>query len=188
VTATTASAGDWSPEFDGQRPPFAAGNESAVVHRARSERHVGPLAAQLAAELLADPETPAHLHEPLFADAVESWARAAATCRLLWAWIDGQDIMSALTDVTSAEEDEEADHGRVHRTSTTRHVPAALEMLRKFETLTANLRRGLGLDPASAAKVGRDLAARRYMDAAPLTAALAEIEQNRALTAGGAGD
>jgi len=181
----SGEAGDWTPEFDGQRPPFAPGNESAVVHGARSERHVGPLAAQIAAELLADPDTPAHLHEPLFAAAVQAWSRAEATCQLLWRWIEGKDIMAALTDLATTTEDEESSHGKVHRRSVTRHVPSVLDMLRKYEAHAANLRGRLGLDPASAAKVGRDLAARRYMEASPLNAALAEIEERRALTAGG---
>jgi hypothetical protein len=188
VTAGTASPDGWSPEFDGQRPPFAPGNERAVVHGARSERHVGPLAAQIAADLLADADTPTHLHEPAFASAIQAWARAEAVVRLLWAWIDGQDVMAALTDVETREEDEEADHGEIHRKSVTRRVAAAVDQLRKYETLASNLRGRLGLDPASAAKVARDVSARRYMDAQPLAAALAEIEQNRALTAGGAGD
>jgi hypothetical protein len=186
VTAAGGAADGWSPEFAGQRPPFTEGNEAATVHGARSERRVAPLAARLAAELLADPDTPAHLQEPLFAAAIEAWSRAEAVCHLLWAWISGQDVMDALTDLTTAVEDEDTSQGHTHRSSMTRHVPAALELLRKYESVAANLRGRLGLDPASAARVGRDLAARRYMDAAPLAAALAEIEQNRALTAGGA--
>src|SRR5487761_1820062 len=185
--AVTAAPGEdgWQPEFDGQRPPFTPGNESAVVHGARSERHVGPLAAQIAADLLADPDTPPHLHEPLFASAIQAWARAEAVCRLLWQWLDGKDVVGALSDLATTTEDEEASGGMVHRKSVTRHMPSVLEQLRKFESQAANLRARLGLDPASAAKVGRDLAARRYMDAAPLNAALAEIEERRALTAGG---
>ena len=52
-----------------------------------------------------------------------------------------------------------------------------------------NLRAKLGLDPASAARVGRDLALARHMSAGatPLDEALAEIEQRRALTAGSGG-
>ena len=185
MTEAASSEDGWTPEFDGQRPPFPPGNESAVVHGARSERHVGPLAAQIAAELLADPDTPPHLHEPLFTSAIEAWSRAEAVCRLLWAWVEGKDIMAALTDLATTTEDEETGKGKTHRRSVTRHMSSVLEMLRKYEAQAANLRGRLGLDPASAAKVGRDLAARRYMDATPLNAALAEIEERRALAAGG---
>jgi hypothetical protein len=188
VTEAASDDDDWAPEFSGQRPPFAPSNDAAVVHGARSERHVGPLAAQIAAELLADPDTPPHLREPLFASAVQAWSRAEAVCRLLWAWIEGKDIMTALTDLATATEDEETAKGKTHRRSVTRHMPSVLDMLRKYEAQAANLRGRLGLDPASAAKVGRDLAARRYMDATPLNAALAEIEEQRALTAGSGDD
>jgi hypothetical protein len=184
----TASEDGWTPEFDGQRAPFQPANEAATVHGARSERHVGPLADQIAAELLADPDTPPHLQEPLFAAAIQAWSRAEAVCRLLWAWIEGKDIIATLTDLATTTEDEETSKGKTRRRSVTRHMPSVLEMLRKYEAQAANLRGRLGLDPASAAKVGRDLAARRYMDATPLQAALAEIEERRALTAGNGDD
>ena len=188
MTEATSRQDRWTPEFGGQRPPFAPGNETAVVHGARSERHVGPLAAQIAAGLLADPDTPPHLHEPLFTSAIQAWSRAEAVCRLLWAWIEGKDIVTALADLATTTEDEESSNGKTHRKSVTRHMPSVLDMLRKYEAQAANLRGRLGLDPASAAKVGRDLAARRYMDASPLNAALAEMEKRRALTAGSGDD
>jgi hypothetical protein len=185
---SAAGEDGWTPEFDGQRPPFQPENQAATVHGGRSERHVGPLAARIAAELLADPDTPPHLNEPLFASAIQAWSRAEAVCRLLWAWIEGKDIIATLTDLATTTEDEETSKGKTHRRSVTRHMPSVLEMLRKYEAQSANLRGRLGLDPASAAKVGRDLAARRYMDATPLQAALAEIEKRRALTAGNGDD
>jgi hypothetical protein len=59
-------------------------------------------------------------------------------------------------------------------------------MLRKYESIAMNLRSKLGLDPASAARVGRDLAVARRLDAGatPLEDALAAIEERRALAAG----
>src|SRR5690349_12295127 len=94
--AVTQTDAQWTPAFDGQRPPFQPGNEHAVTHGARSERHVGPLAAQIAHDLLTDPDVPPHIREPLFAASVHAWARAEAVCRLLWAWLEDRDIMAGL--------------------------------------------------------------------------------------------
>lgn len=178
------SEGGWAPEFEGQRPPFESGNTRAVVHGARSERHVGPLAARIAQELLEDADTPGHLREPLFAASVQAWARAEAVCRLLWAWLEERDVMAALTAVATTSEDETASGGKTTRKSVTRTIGSVLDQLRRYESIASSLRSKLGLDPASAAKVGRDLALTRHLNAAPLDAALAEIERRRALTAG----
>ena len=70
------AADGWTPEFAGQRAPFTGGNEAAVTHGAHSGRRAGPLAEQIARELLEDPETPPHVREPVFAAAVTAWARA----------------------------------------------------------------------------------------------------------------
>lgn len=64
MIAEPAGQDGWTPEFDGQRPPFEPGNEAAVTHGATSERHVGVLAARIAAELLTDPEVPDRLCSP----------------------------------------------------------------------------------------------------------------------------
>lgn len=190
MTEAASSQDGWTPEFDGQRPPFAPGNESAVVHGARSERHVGPLAAQIAQDLLSDPDVPPHIREPLFAASVQAWARAEAVCKLLAGWLAERDLMAGLTAAETTTEDEERTKDRTHRKSVTRSVPAVLDMLRKWESIAMNLRAKLGLDPASAARVGRDLAVVRRLDAGatPLDEALAAMEERRALTAGGAGD
>jgi len=170
-------------------PPFAAGNEAAVTHGANSERRVGPLAERIARELLEDPATPPHVREPVFAASVEAWAHTEAVVRLIRAWLAERDLMAGLAELTTTAEDEERGKVTTRRKSTTRHVGPVLEALRKYETLAANLRGRLGLDPASAARVARDLALTRRMGAAatPLDAALAEIERRRALAEGGAG-
>jgi hypothetical protein len=184
VTEAAGTADRWAPEFDGQRPPFTHANEAAVIHGARSERYVGPLAARIAQELLDDPDTPSHIGEPLFQASVQAWARAEAVCALLWAWLEDRDIMAGLTAAATTTEEEKSSRGKVNRKSVTRSVPSVLDTLRRYEAHAAQLRSKLGLDPASAARLGRDLAARRYMDATPLSAALAEMERRRALTAG----
>jgi hypothetical protein len=64
-----------------------------------------------------------------------------------------------------------------------------VDQLRRAESIASSLRSKLGLDPASAARVGRDLALARHLSAGatPLDDALAEIERRRALSAGGDG-
>lgn len=183
----TDGADGWVPEFPGQRPPFTGGNEAAVTHGAHSERRVGPLAEQIARELLADPDTPPHVREPVFAAAVTAWARTEAVVRLLWAWLEERDILAALTDLTTEQEEQETRKGSATRKTTIRHIGSVLDTLRRYETLAASQRGKLGLDPASAARLGRDLAARRYLDAnaTPLAAALTAIEENRRAITGG---
>ena len=76
----------------------------------------------------------------------------------------------------------------MNRKSVTRSVASVIDTLRRYEVHAANLRSASsGLDPASAARVGRDLALTRHMSAGatPLDEALAEIEERRALAAGG---
>ena len=180
---------EWTPQFPGQRPPFAPGNESAVVHGAKSERSVAPLAVQIAEELLEDAGTPDHLREPMFAPAVQAWARAEAVAELLFRHLGARDLQAAMTDTTSADEEERSTKGKTTRHSETRRTNAALDQWHRASAHAAALRSKLGLDPASAARVGRDLAARRYLDgASPLTAALETMEKRRALTAGADSD
>ncbi len=182
---------EWTPEFDGQRPPFQPGHTQSLVHGAYSERSVAGLAGQIAADLLASPDCPAHLHEPLFRSSVAAWSRAEAMVSLLWDYVSGQDVKAAITEVTTGIETEEAERkGKVTRRSAAKRVTSALDQLRRYETHAANLRARLGLDPASAARIGRDLAARRYMDAGatPLDTAVAAIARQRAIEAGSTTD
>jgi len=182
------AGGEWTPEFPGQRAPFAPGNEAAVVHGGHSERSVAPLAAQIAQELLENAETPEHLREPMFAPAVQAWARAEAVAELLFRHLSGLDLQAAMTDLTTADEEERTTKSKTTRRSTTRRTTAAHDQWHRASAHAASLRSKLGLDPASAARVGRDLAARRYLDGAtPLSAALETMEKRRALTAGGDG-
>ena len=190
LPAQDADQGEWSPGFAGQRAPFTEGNEAALTHGAGSERRVGPLAERIAHDLLTDPDVPPHIREPLFAASVQAWARAEAVCALLWAWLSERDIMAGLTAAATTTEEERASKGRVDRRSVTRSVASVIDTLRRYEVQAANLRARLGLDPASAARVGRDLALTRRLSAGatPLDEALAKIEERRALTEGKAGD
>ena len=96
MTEASGSRDDWTPDFPGQRPPFPPGHELSLVDGHRSERRVGPLAAQIAQDLLADPDVPAHLHQPVFAASLQAWAHAEATCTLLRAWLAERDIIEQL--------------------------------------------------------------------------------------------
>jgi hypothetical protein len=93
-----------------------------------------------------------------------------------------------MTDLTTADEEERTTKSKTTRRSTTKRTNAALDQWHRASAHAASLRSKLGLDPASAARVGRDLAVRRHLDATPLNAALAEIEKRRALTAGSGDD
>lgn len=157
--------GEWVPEFEGQRPPFAEGNEAAVKHGARSSRRVDPLAERRLAELLDDESTPEYLvGDQSYRPALVALARAEAVVELLAAHVADQGLTP---DVTSPR--------------------GALETLRRWEATAAGHRRALGLDPTSRAKLTRDLSASRYMAASPFTAALERLdEQRKELEAGDA--
>lgn len=135
------SPAEWVPDFPGQRPPFAPGNEAAVTHGAWSERRVSPVARQILDELLADPATPRYLIEDSsYGPALAAWSRTEAQVQMLMVWIDRHGHAAAL-----------AKNGLL------------LEQLRKWEVTAASQRARLGLDPLSRAKILRDLAATRYM-------------------------
>ena len=69
------------------------------------------------------------------------------------------DLQEAMTDTTIIDEDEHQGDGTVTRHSISRRKESAQEQARRWEAHAANLRSKLGLDPASAAKLGRNLAA-----------------------------
>jgi hypothetical protein len=74
--------------------------------------------------------------------------------------------MAALTDLTKSEEQEETFKGGTTRKTTTRHIGSVLDTLRKYETLASGQRSKLGLDPSSAARLGRAPLPRRERDPA----------------------
>ncbi|MBT8159320.1 MULTISPECIES: hypothetical protein [Arthrobacter] len=143
----------WTPEFEGQRPPFAPGNELAVKHGARSPRKVDPVAEALAVELLAD-DALAYLRAPRFAAAVQAWAQAEAKVALVADWLDGMGMEQAT----------QSGQGRM----------SPLELWRKLDSAAAGHRARLGLDPLSAARLGKDVAQGRQADAAATLTAMRE--------------
>ncbi|XAS66549.1 hypothetical protein V3C33_13770 [Micrococcaceae bacterium Sec5.7] len=136
----------WVSEFPGQRPPFTEGNELAVKHGAGSPRQRDPIAQALAADLLAD-DSVAYLRAPRYAAAVKAWAVAEAKCGLISNWCDSMPI-------------------EVAASSPKPGTSAPLELLRRWEATAQNHRSRLGLDPLSAARLGKDVAQARQADTA----------------------
>ena len=108
---------------------FRAGNFLAIRHGANSERVLAPLAAQLAAALIA--ERP-DLGVPMYRFAVSAWARAETLAMLLFSAIDGGSI------------------GAPAKSILTEH--------RAAERRAAEERRNLGLDPGSHARLMKERA------------------------------
>lgn len=182
---------EWQPEFEGQRPPFEPGNDAHLVHGARSERRIAPMAARIEREARAGEGWPPYLESPAFGPAVAAWARSEAVVALLWQWLAEQDIDTALADVTTEESTEAHAKGKGIRRSTSRRTVSVLEQLRKAEAAARTHRQSLGLDPVSQARISRDLSASKYMAGLsdhPLTVALDRIEAERRVLEADAGD
>lgn len=135
----------WVPDFPGQRPPFMPGNQLALKHGAFSAARTDPIAQRFIDEIAADENT-AYLAAPRFQAQLWTWATAAARVELLSAWIDDMTIESATF----------SGKGQV----------SPLELLRKWITTTQTLSARMGLDPLSAARLGKDVAQGRQADAA----------------------
>jgi len=148
----------WTPEFPGQRPPFPAGNTLAVTHGAYSATRVDPIARRYIDELAQD-DGLAYLQAPRFHAALWAWASAMAKVDLLTAWVDSMPIEQAA----------DSDKGQT----------SALELLRKWMATAQTQAARLGLDPLSAARLGKDIAGARQADAATLlTQARAQAESS----------
>jgi hypothetical protein len=153
---------EWTPEFRGQRPPFAPGNELAVQHGAYSPRKVDPLAREILETVLTDPET-GYLQAPRYAAALWSWARDEAQEQLLTEYVAtlAEDAGNGVGDL---------DKNRVR---------SAHLLLHRASTRAANGRKVLGLDPRSWAALKRDKnvgAGTHMMGAAKIMEQLAALE------------
>lgn len=135
----------WRPAFEGQRPPFQPDNALAVTHGAFSPTRTDPIAHQYLAEIADDPGL-TYLQQPRFQAALWLWASAMAKVHLISEWVDGMTIQQA------------ANHG-AGKTS-------PLELLRKWTATAQTQAARLGLDPLSAARLGKDIAGARQADAA----------------------
>lgn len=135
----------WTPAFPGQRPPFQPGNALHLKHGIDSPTRVDPVAMKYLAEVEADPAL-TYLFQPRFAASVWMWALAMAKVEMLQAWIADQPIEQAA----------DSDRGKV----------SPLELLRKWTSTAQTQSARLGLDPLSAARLGKDIAQGRQADAA----------------------
>jgi hypothetical protein len=116
-----------------------------MKHGAGSPRKRDPIAQALAAELLLD-EAVAYLRAPRYAAAVQAWAVAEAKAALVAEWLEGM----------SMEAQTQSGQGRT----------SPLELWRKLDGTAATHRSRLGLDPLSAARLGKDVAQTRQADTA----------------------
>jgi hypothetical protein len=150
----------WVPAFPTQRPPFAKGNElAATYHGAYSPRRVDPLAAELVAVVLDDPQA-SHAHASHHRPALWAWARAEAQVQLLTEYL-------AVKAEAAGDGIGDLDDDR---------VKAAYLLLHRAESRASSGRARLGLDPLSQARLGRDRAA-ASVDMAQLMAQLHQLEQ-----------
>jgi hypothetical protein len=139
-----------------QHPDFEAGNTLAMKHGAQSPRRVDPLAQQIMAEAMADPALE-FLQQPRFSAGLLAWARAEARVQLIDEWVS----------TMSMEQAAQSGQGRT----------SPLELLRKWETTAAGHRARLGLDPVSAARLGKDIAQGRQADAATALTKMREAHE-----------
>lgn len=166
---------EWRSTWRERRPDFEPGNTLAVRHGAKSARLVSPIAEAIKREILADPELPEYVRQPMFRHALDAYCWAEARCVRIRAYLESLEFEAAIEERTETEEDEDRFEGGSRRKSVSRRIESAHELARKFETLASNQRSKLGLDPASAAKLGRNLAAAK-LDVAQMMAQMAAEE------------
>jgi hypothetical protein len=126
---------------------FQPGNELQLKHGALQAKRTDPIAQMFLDELAADPSL-AYLTAPRFRVSAWAWAVAEAKVMVLTEWVDEMTIRGA----------SRAGPGQT----------SPMELLRKWMVTAANMRVKMGLDPASAAKLGKDVAGTRQADAATL--------------------
>ena len=146
----------WTPAFEGQRPPFPPGHTLTLKHGAFSPRRIQPVAEQLIAELLDDAEAN-YLRKPIWRRTVHAWARAEARVLLLTAWLEDRGDAGIDSDG---------------------EVTSVLRVLKDWESRAEKARTRLGLDPLSAARLGRERTA-AALDTAQLMAQLEKQERER---------
>ena len=117
-------------------PPFDVGNSLARTHGAFSTEIVDPVAAELVETVLVDPAV-SYLTEPRFRAELNAWARAEAMVILIRDWLAARGGLF---------EDDGSER-------------AAVRTLDRAESRSQSGRDRLGLNPAAAARLGRDVAA-----------------------------
>ena len=130
--------GTWEPEFPGQREPFQPGHTKSVVHGARSERTIRPLAELLMQSILEDAEQPDHLRSPMFRFTLSECCRAQAVAEILFDYIDSLGVEDMVRPRLSG-------------------TKSPVDQWKAAAAHAANLRSKLGLDPVSYARIAKDL-------------------------------
>lgn len=116
------------------------------------------MAERIREDLLASEDCPPWMGEERFAAGLRAWSEAEAMVALIREWIDGQDLDEALSEITTADEDETRPApGGMRRTVRQRRRAPALEALAKWMTRAQSLRNDLGLTPKSYASMARDV-------------------------------
>lgn len=128
----------WTPDFDGQRPPFQPGNQLSVTHGAYSSRRTDPIARRLLEEIASDPTT-SYLAAPKYHAQLWQWAQAQAKVEAISEYVDELPLDMAM----------DSDRGKI----------SPLDLLRKWMTTAQGLASTMGFTPASAARLGKDVAA-----------------------------
>jgi hypothetical protein len=141
----------WVPAFEGQRPPFQAGNSLAVKHGIASAVMVDPIAQRIIDEILSDPST-GYLTQARFGPSLRQYALAQAKVELLTNWVDEMPM------------DQQTYSGKGQT--------SPLELLRKWMATAQTWASRTGLDPMSAARLGKDISQSRQADAASLLTTL----------------
>lgn len=157
----------WVPQNERQHPPFQPGNLTALQHGVFSRRTVDPLARELVEQVLTDPAT-AYLTAAHWQPALWAWGRAEAQIQLLTNYLAkaGEESDDGVGDL---------DEDRVNR---------AYLLLHRAEARATTQRTRLGLDPLSAARLGKDRASAQF-DAARAMAELERQERERQEREGG---
>lgn len=143
--------GTWTPAYEGQRPPFEAGNTVNTDHGTRAhgtrgdgESRYSPTVLEAADEimtaLLEDPRIPDHVRSPAFRLQLRNMAVAQGVTRVLVEWagpMNAEELMEP--------------RGR------TGQGKSAAELLLSAVAKAAGLNSRMGLDPPSYARLRRDL-------------------------------
>jgi hypothetical protein len=118
--------------------PFEAGNTAGQRHGAYSLRVTGPLAEEILAGLLADPGVPDHVRSPAWRYQARAWAQAEAVAQVLYEHIGAMGAEAMVTPKLAG-------------------TRAPVDAWRSAAGHAARERARLGLDPASYARLRKDL-------------------------------
>jgi hypothetical protein len=181
VEAVVSGPGHGGPARGYSWEKFTAGHTKSTIHGAKSPRKVGPIAEQIKHDLLTNPAYPEYLRDPSYLPTIDRYSWAEGQVILLRAWTDEHDLADALSEREEREEHEERAKSSTTRRSTSRRLQSAYDQLHKTETRAANLAKSLGLDPASRARILRDLSQAGWYAGGvrPLDAALERIRLER---------